>query len=112
MNSVEWQSGFLAGVQAGWRLVWRTVARRPIESYSWPAPDMPSVRDHLQTYGGPAMSRSMFDRAEADWYRMLAQRRRLFHRYVSGLYVGIVLAWLTLIGGIILVGMIVVNLVK
>lgn len=110
MNVVEWKSGFPAGVRAGWRLVWRTIAGRPFAFRPWPAPRMPSVSEHLQSYGGPSMSRSMFDRAEADWYRMLDQRKRLFHRYVYGWWIGCVLAWSILIGGIILGGMIVVNL--
>lgn len=48
-------------------------------------PLMPSLRNHLEAYGGTRMSPADFDRCEKDWYRMLDERRRMFDRYLLGM---------------------------
>lgn len=45
----------------------------------------PSLREHLEAYGGTRMSPADFDRCEKDWYRMLGERRRMFDRYLLGM---------------------------
>ena len=50
-----------------------------------PAPPMPSLRNHLEAYGGTRMSPADFDRCEDAWYRMLGERRRMFDRYLTGM---------------------------
>lgn len=46
---------------------------------------MPSLREHLEAYGGTGMSSADFDRCEADWYRMLDERNQAFKQYLNGM---------------------------
>lgn len=50
-----------------------------------PTGEPPSLREHLEAYGGTRMSPADFDRCEKDWYRMLGERRRMFDRYLLGM---------------------------
>lgn len=78
-------SGFRAGFRRGLRVAWDAMCFRPLRSAPWPAPPMPSLREHLEAYGGTRMSPADFDRCEKDWYRMLGERRRMFDRYLLGM---------------------------
>lgn len=78
-------SGFRAGFRRGLRVVWDAMCFRPFRFEPWPAPPMPSLRDHLEAYGGTRMGPADFDRCETDWYRMLDERNRMFDRYLTGM---------------------------
>ncbi len=78
-------SGFRAGFRRGLRVAWDAMRFRPLRSAPWPAPSMPSLRDHLEAYGGTRMSPADFDRCEDAWYRMLDERNRMFDRYLLGM---------------------------
>ena len=73
-------SGFRAGFRRGLRVAWDAMRFRPLRHEPWPSPPMPSLRDHLEAYGGTRMSPADFDRCETDWYRMLDERNRMFDR--------------------------------
>lgn len=73
-------SGFRAGFRRGLRVAWDAMCFRPFRFEPWPAPSMPSLREHLEAYGGTRMSPADFDRCETDWYRMLDERNRMFDR--------------------------------
>lgn len=77
-------SGFRAGFRRGLRVAWDAMCFRPLRFEPWSAP-MPSLREHLEAYGGTRMSPADFDRCEKDWYRMLGERRRMFDRYLLGM---------------------------
>lgn len=78
-------SGFRAGFRRGLRVVWDAMCFRPFRFEPWPAPPMPSLRDHLEAYGGTSMDPADFDRCETDWQRMLDERNRMFDRYLTGM---------------------------
>ena len=78
-------SGFRAGFRRGLRVAWDAMRFRPFRHEPWPAPPMPSLREHLEAYGGTRMSPADFDRCETDWYRMLDERNRMFDRYLTGM---------------------------
>lgn len=77
-------SGFRAGFAHGMRVCLTAMRFRPFRHEPWPAP-MPSLREHLESYGGIVMAAADFDRCEADWQRMLDERRRMFDRYLLGM---------------------------
>ena len=77
-------SGFRAGFRRGLRVAWDAMCFRPFRFEPWPAPPMPSLREHLEAYGGTRMSPADFDRCEDAWYRMLDERNRMFDRYLTG----------------------------
>lgn len=78
-------SGFKAGFAHGMRVCLTAMCFRPFRHEPWPAPPMPSLREHLEAYGGTGMSPADFDRCETDWYRMLDERRHMFDRYLLGM---------------------------
>lgn len=78
-------SGFRAGFRRGLRVAWDAMRFRPFRHEPWPAPSMPSLREHLEAYGGTRMSPADFDRCEDAWYRMLDERNRMFDRYLTGM---------------------------
>lgn len=78
-------SGFRAGFRRGLRVAWDAMCFRPFRFEPWPAPSMPSLREHLEAYGGTRMSPADFDRCETDWYRMLDERQHAFDRYLLGM---------------------------
>ena len=78
-------SGFRAGFRRGLRVAWDAMCFRPLRFEPWPAPPMPSLREHLEAYGGTRMSPADFDRCEDAWYRMLDERNRMFDRYLLGM---------------------------
>lgn len=78
-------SGFRAGFRRGLRVAWDAMCFRPLRFEPWPAPSMPSLREHLESYGGIGMTAADFDRCEKDWYRMLDERNRMFDRYLTGM---------------------------
>ena len=78
-------SGFRAGFRRGLRVAWDAMCFRPFRFEPWPAPSMPSLREHLEAYGGTRMSPADFDRCEDAWYRMLDERNRMFDRYLTGM---------------------------
>ena len=55
-------SGFRAGFRRGLRVAWDAMCFRPFRFEPWPAPPMPSLREHLEAYGGTRMSPADFDR--------------------------------------------------
>lgn len=59
-------SGFRAGFRRGLRVAWDAMRFRPLRFEPWPAPSMPSLREHLEAYGGTRMSPADFDRCEKD----------------------------------------------
>lgn len=77
-------SGFRAGFRRGLRVAWDAMCFRPLRFEPWPAPSMPSLREHLESYGGIGMTAADFDRCEKDWYRMLDERQHAFDRYLLG----------------------------
>lgn len=77
-------SGFRAGFRRGLRVAWDAMCFRPLRFEPWSAP-MPSLREHLESYGGIGMTAADFDRCEKDWYRMLDERNRMFDRYLLGM---------------------------
>lgn len=79
-------SGFRAGFRRGLRVAWDAMRFCPLRHEPWPSPPMPSLRDHLEAYGGTRMSPADFDRCETDWYRMLDERNRMFDRYLLGMH--------------------------
>lgn len=79
-------SGFRAGFRRGLRVAWDAMRFRPLRHEPWPSPPMPSLRDHLEAYGGTRMSPADFDRCETDWYRMLDERNHMFDRYLLGMH--------------------------
>lgn len=78
-------SGFRAGFRRGLRVAWDAMCFRPFRFEPWPAPLMPSLREHLEAYGGTRMSPADFDRCETDWYRLLDERQHAFDRYLLGM---------------------------
>lgn len=78
-------SGFRAGFRRGLRVAWDAMRFRPLRHEPWPSPSMPSLREHLESYGGIGMTAADFDRCEKDWYRMLGERNRMFDRYLTGM---------------------------
>jgi len=64
---------------------------------------MPSLREHLEAYGGMGMNAADFERCEHDWYRMLEERKQVFKRYLLGmqcaLYTMIAL-WILMFAGV------------
>lgn len=78
-------SGFRAGFAHGMRVCLTAMRFRPFRHEPWPEPPMPSLRDHLEAYGGTRMSKDDFDRCETDWYQMLNERNRMFDRYLTGM---------------------------
>lgn len=56
-------SGFKAGFAHGMHVCLTAMLFRPLRHEPWPAPPMPSLRDHLEAYGGTRMSPADFDRA-------------------------------------------------
>ena len=48
-------SGFRAGFRRGLRVVWDAMRFRPLRHEPWPSPPMPSLRDHLEAYGGDGL---------------------------------------------------------
>ncbi|MFR8924695.1 MAG: hypothetical protein ACLVG8_01480 [Bifidobacterium longum] len=60
-------SGFRAGFRRGLRVAWDAMCFRPLRFEPWPAPPMPSLREHLESYGGIGKSavevRGMVDEA-------------------------------------------------
>lgn len=77
-------SGFRAGFRRGLRVAWDAMCFRPLRFEPWSAP-MPSLREHLEAYGGIGMTAADFDRCEDAWYRMLDERNRMFDRYLLGM---------------------------
>ena len=77
-------SGFRAGFAHGMRILSAAMTGRQAGHEPWSAP-MPSLREHLESYGGIGMTAADFDRCEKDWYRMLGERRRMFDRYLTGM---------------------------
>lgn len=49
-------SGFRAGFRRGLRVAWDAMCFRPLRFEPWPAPSMPSLREHLESYGGIGMA--------------------------------------------------------
>ena len=78
-------SGFKAGFAHGMHVCLTAMLFRPFRHEPWPAPPMPSLRNHLEAYGGTRMSPADFDRCETDWYRMLDERQHAFDRYLLGM---------------------------
>lgn len=78
-------SGFRAGFRRGLRVAWDAMCFRPFRFEPWPSPPMPSLREHLEAYGGTRMSPADFDRCEDAWCRMLDERNRMFDRYLTGM---------------------------
>lgn len=78
-------SGFKAGFAHGMHVCLTAMLFRPFRFEPWPSPSMPSLREHLESYGGIGMTAADFDRCEKDWYRMLGERRRMFDRYLLGM---------------------------
>lgn len=100
--------GFLDGVRRGMRIA------GPFARFShepWPADPMPTVAEHLAKYGPPETSGQWFDQAEADWYRMLADRKRLFRRYLAGLRCGTALTALLELLAVAAVGVLIIRFV-
>ncbi|MBT1164955.1 hypothetical protein [Bifidobacterium felsineum] len=76
--------GFHDGFAHGMRVIRDAILGRPARHEPWPGEPMPDLKTFLDAYGGPTMTAAEFDRMEAEWLRLLADRRRLFRRYVWG----------------------------
>lgn len=65
---------------------------------------LPSVREWLASYGVTPEDTSAFDRCEADWYRLLEQRRRRTDAYLAGMFTGTCLYALSTLALVALIG--------
>lgn len=69
-----------------------------------PLEPMPTVPEWLASYGVTPEDTSAFDRCEADWYRLLEQRRRRTDAYLAGMFAGTCLYALSTLALIALIG--------